>query len=58
MIWNRLLILYNAELRIYRLLYSTEERTPGIHDLLLGFGDGQSERIQIELLPPTVEEGG
>lgn len=58
MIWHWLLIPYNAELGIYQLLYSTEKRTPGTYDLLLGFCDGQNARIQVEILPPTIEEGG
>lgn len=57
-IWNWLAIPYDAEAALYRLVYSTEEREPGIYDLWLSFGDGQSERIRIELLPSSLSHQG
>lgn len=49
-IWAWLLIPYVPEAGIYKLVYDTHERAPGAYDLWLSFGDGQSERIRIELL--------
>ncbi|MCS7240598.1 MAG: hypothetical protein NZ651_05070 [Candidatus Bipolaricaulota bacterium] len=49
-IWAWLLIPYAPEAGVYKLVYDTRERAPGVYDLWLSFGDGQSERIRIELL--------
>ncbi|MBC7318094.1 hypothetical protein H5T57_02420 [Candidatus Bipolaricaulota bacterium] len=52
-IWAWLMIPYDEDAGFYRLVYDTSEREPGIYDLWLGFGDGQSERIRIEILPKS-----
>lgn len=49
-IWDWVLIPYNSEKGFYFLAYPTEKREPGIYDLWLGFGDGQSTRIRVEIL--------
>lgn len=51
-IWDWRGIPYDEEQGRYFLRYSTSERRPGLYDLWLGFGDGQSVRIRIELGPP------
>lgn len=52
-IWAWLMIPYDQEAGFYKLVYDTSEREPGIYDLWLGFGDGQSQRIRIEILPKS-----
>lgn len=49
-IWAWLMIPYD-EAGFYKLLYDPSEREPGIYDLWLSFGDGQSERIRVEIVP-------
>ncbi len=44
-------IRYSAEEGQYVIRYDTKERAPGLYDLWIGFGDGQSTRIRVELLP-------
>lgn len=55
-IWDWVFIPYDAEAGFYRLSYDTTGREPGVYDLWLGFGDGQSERIRVGILPEK-EEG-
>lgn len=51
-IWKWLGIPYDGHQGFYFLRYGTAERRPGIYDLWLGFGDGQSARLRIELIAP------
>lgn len=50
-IWAWLSIPYDQEVGFYKLVYDTSEREPGIYDLWLSFGDSQSERLRVEILP-------
>lgn len=56
-IWAWLPIPYDAKAGYYSLAYDTSEREPGIYDLWLSFGDGQTERIRIQILPKEGKEG-
>jgi len=49
-IWDWVLVPFDSEKGFYFLAYSTEKRGPGVYDLWLGFGDGQSTRIRVEIL--------
>ena len=49
-IWDWVLVPFDSEKGFYFLAYSTEKRRPGVYDLWLGFGDGQSTRIRVEIL--------
>ena len=48
-IWDWVLIPFDSGKGFYFLAYPTEKRKPGIYDLWLGFGDGQSLRIRVEI---------
>jgi len=48
-IWDWVLIPFDPGKGFYFLAYPTEKRKPGIYDLWLGFGDGQSLRIRVEI---------
>ncbi|MGB9758142.1 MAG: hypothetical protein ACPLRP_00950 [Candidatus Bipolaricaulaceae bacterium] len=48
-IWDWVPIPFDQEKGFYFLAYPTEKRKPGIYDLWLGFGDGQSLRIRVEI---------
>ncbi len=48
-VWDWVGIPFDREKGFYFLTYPTEKRKPGIYDLWLGFGDGQSLRIRVEL---------
>ncbi len=49
-IWSWLAIPYDPDEGVYRLLYPTADRAPGIYDLWIGFGDGTHVRIRVEIV--------
>ncbi len=56
-IWDLVPIPYDAEAGCYRLVYDSGKRDPGVYDLWVSFGDGQTERIRIQILPEEGKEG-
>lgn len=51
-IWSWLAIPFVPEEGAYRLVYPTAERSPGVYDLWISFGDGRHVRVRIEIVPP------
>lgn len=56
-IWDWRSIPYDPDKGFYFLAYPTEKRKPGLYDLWISFGDGQSQRIRVELVPGEGGEG-